>query len=84
SHEVKVTLAGHDHMVGARALQMQPGDVLNSTGTTEGILLLNTPKEESVKLFHDYLDLHRSNPALDVQMVPVSVMFGRAPGREKG
>ncbi|NIY47528.1 FGGY-family carbohydrate kinase [Cedecea colo] len=42
SHEVKVTLAGHDHMVGARALQMQPGDVLNSTGTTEGILLLNT------------------------------------------
>lgn len=42
-----------------------------------------TPKEESVKLFHDYLDLHRSNPALDVQMVPVSVMFGRAPGREK-
>lgn len=41
-HDVKVTLAGHDHMVGARALQMQPGDVLNSTGTTEGILLLNT------------------------------------------
>ncbi|WNJ79331.1 glycerol-3-phosphate 1-O-acyltransferase PlsB [Cedecea neteri] len=43
-----------------------------------------TPKEESVKLFHDYLDLHRSNPDLDVQMVPVSVMFGRSPGREKG
>lgn len=42
SHEVKVTLAGHDHMVGARALQMKPGEVLNSTGTTEGILLLNT------------------------------------------
>ncbi|MBU4681766.1 glycerol-3-phosphate 1-O-acyltransferase PlsB [Cedecea davisae] len=43
-----------------------------------------TPKEESVKLFHDYLDLHRSNPDLDVQMIPVSVMFGRSPGREKG
>lgn len=43
-----------------------------------------TPKEESIKVFHDYLDLHRSNPQLDVQMVPVSVMFGRAPGREKG
>ncbi|MFC0140293.1 glycerol-3-phosphate 1-O-acyltransferase PlsB [Erwinia mallotivora] len=40
------------------------------------------PNLESVKLFHDYLDLHRSNPRLDVQMVPVSVMFGRAPGRE--
>ncbi|MCU5773502.1 FGGY family carbohydrate kinase [Erwiniaceae bacterium BAC15a-03b] len=38
---VSVTLAGHDHMVGARALQMMPGEVLNSTGTTEGILLLN-------------------------------------------
>ncbi len=43
-----------------------------------------TPKEESIKLFHDYLDLHRSNPNLDIQMVPVSVMFGRSPGREKG
>ncbi|MCG8708774.1 glycerol-3-phosphate 1-O-acyltransferase PlsB [Brenneria sp. 4F2] len=40
------------------------------------------PKQESVKLFHDYLDLHQSNPELDVQMVPVSVMFGRSPGRE--
>lgn len=39
--EVAVFLAGHDHMVGARALQMKPGEVLNSTGTTEGILLLN-------------------------------------------
>jgi glycerol-3-phosphate O-acyltransferase len=36
-----------------------------------------TPKEESIKLFHDYLDLHRNHPDLDVQMVPVSVMFGR-------
>ncbi|BDH47552.1 glycerol-3-phosphate acyltransferase [Salmonella enterica subsp. enterica serovar Choleraesuis] len=43
-----------------------------------------TPKEESVKLFHDYLDLHKNNPHLDIQMVPVSVMFGRSPGREKG
>ncbi|KAB8310164.1 glycerol-3-phosphate 1-O-acyltransferase PlsB [Erwinia endophytica] len=40
------------------------------------------PNVESVKLFHDYLDLHRSNPHLDIQMMPVSVMFGRAPGRE--
>jgi len=43
-----------------------------------------TPKEESIKLFHDYLDLHNRHPGLDVQMVPVSVMFGRSPGREKG
>ena len=30
-----------------------------------------TPKQESVKLFHDYLDLHRNNPELDIQMLPV-------------
>ncbi|MEG3111331.1 MULTISPECIES: glycerol-3-phosphate 1-O-acyltransferase PlsB [unclassified Pantoea] len=40
------------------------------------------PSVESVKIFHDYLDLHRNNPALDIQMLPVTVMFGRAPGRE--
>lgn len=41
------------------------------------------PQQESVKLFHDYLDLHRANLRLDVQLIPVSVMFGRAPEREK-
>lgn len=41
-----------------------------------------SPKEESIKLFHEYLDLHRNHPTLDIQMVPVSVMFGRSPGRE--
>ncbi len=40
------------------------------------------PSVESVKIFHDYLDLHRNNPKLDIQMLPVTVMFGRAPGRE--
>ena len=40
------------------------------------------PNTESVKIFHEYLDLHRNNPQLDIQMLPVSVMFGRAPGRE--
>jgi glycerol-3-phosphate O-acyltransferase len=40
-------------------------------------------KEESIKLFHDYLDLHRNHPDLDVQMVPVSVMFGRRRGVKK-
>lgn len=40
------------------------------------------PKQKSVKIFHEYLDLHRNNPTLDVQMLPASVMFGRSPGRE--
>ncbi|AFP85050.1 glycerol-3-phosphate 1-O-acyltransferase PlsB [secondary endosymbiont of Ctenarytaina eucalypti] len=37
---------------------------------------------QSVALFQNYLELHRLNPTLDVQLVPVLVMFGRAPGRE--
>ncbi|UVK78101.1 MAG: glycerol-3-phosphate 1-O-acyltransferase [Sodalis sp. Fse] len=46
------------------------------------VLSLFTKKPQSVALFHDYLDLHYNNPELDVQIVPVSVMFGRSPGRE--
>lgn len=40
------------------------------------------PRKDSVKTFHAYLDLHRNNPNLDIQMLPASVMFGRSPGRE--
>ncbi|MGL9769502.1 MAG: glycerol-3-phosphate 1-O-acyltransferase PlsB [Sodalis sp. (in: enterobacteria)] len=39
-------------------------------------------KLQSISLFHHYLDLHHSNPELDVQLVAVSIMFGRSPGRE--
>nr|WP_314264784.1 glycerol-3-phosphate 1-O-acyltransferase PlsB [uncultured Moellerella sp.] len=41
------------------------------------------PRTDSVKTFHAYLDLHRNNPNLDIQMVPTAVMFGRSPGRER-
>lgn len=47
------------------------------------LLSLKTTKLKSIKVFHDYLDLHKNNPNLDVQLVPVSIMFGRAPGKEK-
>ncbi|XPE54745.1 hypothetical protein ACNKHW_26275 [Shigella flexneri] len=43
-----------------------------------------TPKEESLELYHDFLDLHRSNPNLWMCSWCQSVMFGRAPGHEKG
>ncbi|WMQ73030.1 MAG: Glycerol-3-phosphate acyltransferase [Sodalis sp.] len=46
------------------------------------ILSWYAEKPQSSSLFYNYLDLHRSNLALDVQLVPVSVMFGRSPGRE--
>jgi sugar (pentulose or hexulose) kinase len=38
--DVQVHVAGHDHMVGAIGAGLQPGELLNSTGTTEGLLLL--------------------------------------------
>ncbi len=39
-------------------------------------------KKETVEIFQNYLELHRTFPELDVQVVPVSVLWGRAPGRE--
>ncbi len=41
-----------------------------------------TPKEESIKLFHEYLKLHFSNLDINIQILPISVMFGRSPGRD--
>jgi sugar (pentulose or hexulose) kinase len=38
---VRVHVAGHDHMVGAAGAGLLPGELLNSTGTTEGLLLLD-------------------------------------------
>ena len=40
SPEVQVHVAGHDHMVGAVGADLRPGELLNSTGTTEGLLYL--------------------------------------------
>jgi len=37
---VLVHVVGHDHMVGAVGADLQPGELLNSTGTTEGLLFL--------------------------------------------
>ncbi|MCQ9710678.1 glycerol-3-phosphate 1-O-acyltransferase PlsB [Actinobacillus suis] len=40
-------------------------------------------KSETESLFYRYLDLHRTDESLDVQLVPVSVLWGRSPGKEK-
>lgn len=40
------------------------------------------PDGQFKTLFHHYLDLYQVNPKLDVQILPVTVMFGRSPGRE--
>ncbi|WP_067197260.1 FGGY-family carbohydrate kinase [Microbacterium sp. XT11] len=36
--DVDVHVAGHDHMVGAAGAGLEAGELLNSTGTTEGLL----------------------------------------------
>ncbi|GAA2007070.1 hypothetical protein JL107_03670 [Nakamurella flavida] len=38
--DVVVHVAGHDHMVGAIGADLRRGELLNSTGTTEGLLFL--------------------------------------------
>jgi sugar (pentulose or hexulose) kinase len=40
STDVVVHVAGHDHMVGAVGAGLHRGELLNSTGTTEGLLVL--------------------------------------------
>lgn len=42
----------------------------------------NTLQQDSIRVFHHYLDLHRHHAELDIQLLPVSVMFGRSPGKE--
>ncbi|BFU60308.1 MULTISPECIES: glycerol-3-phosphate 1-O-acyltransferase PlsB [Rodentibacter] len=39
-------------------------------------------KDETVQVFNKYLELHRTFENLDVQLVPVSVLWGRSPGHE--
>lgn len=40
-------------------------------------------KSETVSTIQRYLNLHKQNEQLDVQLLPVSVLWGRAPGKEK-
>ncbi|WP_133543290.1 glycerol-3-phosphate 1-O-acyltransferase PlsB [Mesocricetibacter intestinalis] len=39
-------------------------------------------KKETENVFYNYLELHRVYPDLDVQVIPVSVLWGRSPGHE--
>lgn len=42
NEHISVRIAGHDHMVGALGIGLKPKELLNSTGTTEGLLLIDT------------------------------------------
>ncbi|MGR5069901.1 MULTISPECIES: glycerol-3-phosphate 1-O-acyltransferase PlsB [Vibrio] len=43
----------------------------------------NDAPSESVSLFTDLLELHKLDSELDVQMLPVTVLWGRKPGKEE-
>ncbi len=40
-------------------------------------------KSETESVFYRYLDLNRQDENLNIQVMPVSVLWGRAPGKEK-
>ncbi|GAA4504073.1 glycerol-3-phosphate 1-O-acyltransferase PlsB [Pseudaeromonas paramecii] len=41
------------------------------------------PAQQSLATFRHWLQLHRQDPALDIQLVPITLLWHRAPGREK-
>lgn len=53
--EISVRIAGHDHMVGALGIDLHSKDLLNSTGTTEGLLLIDDQPFLGNKAFQESL-----------------------------
>ncbi|XKM13139.1 glycerol-3-phosphate 1-O-acyltransferase PlsB [Orbaceae bacterium ac157xtp] len=47
-----------------------------------GIFASNRQKNRSIEIIGDYISAHQLHSELDVQMLPVSVMFNRAPDKE--
>lgn len=47
-----------------------------------GIFASNKQKKKSIEILRKYITAHQQDSELDVQMLPVSVMFNRAPDKE--
>ncbi|MWN32185.1 MULTISPECIES: glycerol-3-phosphate 1-O-acyltransferase PlsB [unclassified Gilliamella] len=47
-----------------------------------GIFASNQQKNKAIGILRDYISAHQQNHDLDIQMLPVSVMFGRCPDKE--
>ena len=47
-----------------------------------GIFASNQQKNKTIEILRDYISAHQQNHALDIQMLPTSVMFGRRPDKE--
>lgn len=55
--DVTVRIAGHDHMVGALSMNLSEYKILNSTGTTEGLLKVNNYLDDYKKNFSSSLSM---------------------------
>ncbi|MBI0104781.1 glycerol-3-phosphate 1-O-acyltransferase PlsB [Gilliamella sp. W8145] len=47
-----------------------------------GIFASKKQKNKSIEILREYISAHQQNDEIDVQMLPVSVMFGRKPDKE--
>lgn len=47
-----------------------------------GIFASNQQQNKAIEILSDYISAHQQNHDLDIQMLPVSVMFGRRPDKE--
>ena len=47
-----------------------------------GIFASNQQQNKSIAILRDYISAHQHNHELDIQLLPVSVMFGRSPDKE--
>jgi len=52
---IAVKISGHDHMVGADGINLKENELLNSTGTTEGLLYVSSDSHISLKNYEKYL-----------------------------
>lgn len=72
-------------------LQLGLPDPRSSNGDLPGLLCVNTPRswfrrekteQNLVTALKTIIEAHKAQPDIDVQMVPVSMFWGRAPGKK--
>lgn len=85
---ISVRIAGHDHMVGALGIGLKSNELLNSTGTTEGLLVIghkdfNEPKNYQSSLSNgiftdsNYYTLFSSMPTGGSAFAWYQELFGK-------
>ncbi|OCG01675.1 glycerol-3-phosphate 1-O-acyltransferase PlsB [Gilliamella sp. wkB112] len=60
--------------------KLVPGFIYIDKGP--GIFASKRQQKKAIEILRDYISAHQQNPQLDIQLLPVSVMFGRSPDKE--